>query len=148
MLLAAAVFLFGANLVLASNPQLTSIPVSRIITSSVKTETHCIDYEDFVYSDYAKAISNGNSSRRFGAVDCLHGDIVLAGTYINLGNRFYATKMLSTPCIDALSDGLLLLPFKTIKIVHYLLHAQVFITLDHMEREQLSKRLMGTMRIG
>ena len=68
---------------------LAAVTILLLITKIFATETgsHCIDYDNFVYSASAEAISYDDSSRRFGAVDCLHGDIVLEGTYINLGNR-------------------------------------------------------------
>ena len=142
MLLAAAIFLFGATLISASKQSFSFNSESRIKTSSVKTGTHCIDYEDFVYSDSTKAISYDNSSRRFGAVDCLFGDIVLAGTYINLGDRISCRQVPSTlsVCKLCLTDYLSRPSTR--------LHAQVFITLDHMELEGLSKRPMEITRIG
>ena len=69
---------------------------TRIKITSLETRSHCIDYDNFVYSTPAQAISYYDSSRRYGAVDCLQGDVVLAGTYINLGNtvEFYTSQCL------------------------------------------------------
>ena len=77
---------------------LAAVTILLLTTKIFATETgsHCIDYDNFVYSTPGQAISYDDSSRRFGAVDCLQGDIVLAGTYINLGNtaEFYTSQCL------------------------------------------------------
>ena len=86
MFLLALLFLIGSNQA-SAKPSHRTRSAPRIKTSAAETGSHCIDYENFVYTGYTQAISYDNSSRRFGAVDCLLGDIVLAGTYINLGNR-------------------------------------------------------------
>lgn len=74
---------------------LAAVTILLLTTKIFATETqsHCIDYDNFVYSPSAQAISYDDSRRRFGAVDCLHGDIVLAGTHINLGNRILFQSM-------------------------------------------------------
>ena len=109
MSLAAVTILLLATQILATEQSVKLRTVTKIKTSSLETQSHCIDYKNFVYSTSARAISFDDSSRRFGAVDCLHGDIVLAGTYINLGNRILCQSMPSSPCIRALYDGVPLL---------------------------------------
>ena len=84
---AAITILLLASKISATEQSVKLNSVTRIKIASLETRSHCIDYNDFVYSASAQAISYDDSSRRFGAVDCLQGDIVLEGTYINLGNR-------------------------------------------------------------
>ena len=94
MLLAVIIILIGADLLSATRQLYTPNLQSRIETLNVNTGTHCIDYNNFTYSESAEAISYESSSRRFGSVDCTFGDIALMGTYIQLGKIILCYKML------------------------------------------------------
>lgn len=99
MLLAVIIILIGVDQ-LSATKQLDSPNLqSRIETLNVNTGTHCIDYKDFIYSEFAEAISYEDSSRRFGSVDCSSGDIALMGTYIQLGKIILCYKMLLASCM-------------------------------------------------
>lgn len=51
-------------------------------------DSYCIDYTGYTYVSPLTVVPYENVQRRHGAVDCLNGDIVLAGKYINLGNKY------------------------------------------------------------
>lgn len=50
-------------------------------------DSYCIDYTNFTYVSPLTVVPYEDVQRRHGTVDCLNGDIVLAGKYINLGNK-------------------------------------------------------------
>jgi hypothetical protein len=100
MLLAVIIILVGAEKMSATRQLYTPNLQSQIKTLNVNTGTHCIDYNNFIYSESAEAISYESSSRRFGSVDCSSGDIALMGTYIHLGKIILCYKMLLAPCMN------------------------------------------------
>jgi hypothetical protein len=50
-------------------------------------DSYCIDYTNFTFVSPLAVVPYENVQRRYGNVDCLKGDIVLVGKYINLGNN-------------------------------------------------------------
>jgi hypothetical protein len=53
--------------------------------AATANSSYCIDYTNFVYVSTGTVVPYDAVTRRYGAVDCLAGDIVLIGKYINLG---------------------------------------------------------------
>ena len=49
------------------------------------SDSYCIDYYNYVFVSGTTVVPYDAVTRRHGSVDCLAGDIVLIGTYINLG---------------------------------------------------------------
>ena len=49
------------------------------------SDSYCIDYYNYAFVSGTTVVPYDAVTRRYGAVDCLAGDIVLIGKYINLG---------------------------------------------------------------
>lgn len=52
--------------------------------SAASSGSHCSNYL-FPATSFEKTISYANTTRTYGNVDCLDGDVVLIGNYLNLG---------------------------------------------------------------
>ena len=53
--------------------------------AALTNSSYCIDYVNYVFVSTTTVVPYEAVTRRYGAVDCLAGDIVLIGKYINLG---------------------------------------------------------------
>jgi hypothetical protein len=62
--------------------------------ASSANDSYCIDYTNFTFVSPLTVVPYENVQRRYGNVDCLTGDIVLVGKYINLGNVIDANLLI------------------------------------------------------
>ena len=53
--------------------------------AALANSSYCIDYTNYVFVSTMTVVPYDSVTRRHGAVDCLAGDVVLIGRYINLG---------------------------------------------------------------
>ena len=57
--------------------------------SAVLNSSHCVNYLASSSISRTELIAYSDSTRTYGNVDCLDGDVVLIGNYLNLGESFY-----------------------------------------------------------
>ena len=70
-------------------PFLLHVGIQITSVSAAANDSHCVNYLAGSITSTTALIAYANSTRTYGNVDCLDGDVVLVGNYLNIGQSFY-----------------------------------------------------------
>ena len=64
---------------------LALLQFDKVGVSASANDSYCVNYQSNVAQTQVASVPYNQSTRIYGAGDCLVGDVVLAGKYVNLG---------------------------------------------------------------